>query len=181
MRTTLRGQVINRRYARFSAIKLVNAFCKLNCCQEFEFIFLAHNEKQHIRSNHSSPACHRPKPKNRPRKRGEDKPTKNDSLFCCPLFVGARSCIASCLPVNYPSPKIDRASGVRTSRQKCRQVFLSAFLSVRSSFDDEILRRDESRPRSSIPSAVLARGKTKYRRKRSRQNLVLTPLARSIN
>ena len=32
---------------------------------------------------------HRTKPKNGPRKRGEGKPTKNDSSFCCRLFVGA--------------------------------------------------------------------------------------------
>ena len=31
----------------------------------------------------------RTKTKNRPRKRGEGKPTKNDSFFCCRLFVGA--------------------------------------------------------------------------------------------
>ena len=57
--------------------------------------------------------------------------------------------------------------------EKFRRHFCRRMFSVRSSFDDEILRRDESRPRSSIPSAVLARGKTTYRRKRSRQNLVL--------
>ena len=45
----------------------------------------------------------------------------------------------------------DRASGVRTSRQKTTAFFAVVCLSVRSSFDDEILRRDESRPRSSIP------------------------------
>ena len=59
--------------------------------------------------------------------------------------------------------------------KKRQQVFAVVYLSVRSSFDVEIFRRDESRPRSSIPSAVLARGKTKYRRKRSRQNLVHLP------
>ena len=127
MRTTLRGQVINRRYARFSAIKLVNAFCKLNCCQEFEFIFLAHNEKQHIRSNHSSPACHRPKPKNRPRKRGEDKPTKNDSIF---LLSFVCRCVAVALLLACPSPtqaNYDRSAGNKLRRKKKDGIFLSSF------------------------------------------------------
>ena len=52
-------------------------------------------------------------------------------------------------------------------------IFCRLILSVRSSFDEEILRADESRPRRSIPSAVLARGKTQYERKRSAQNRVL--------
>ena len=86
---------------------------------------------------------------------------------------------APCLSVVEPSPKKDRASGVRTSRQKTTAFFAVVCLSVRSSFERGILRADESRPRSSIPFAVLARGKTKYARKRSAQNLALTPLARS--
>ena len=125
---------------------------------------------------------HRIKPKNRPRKRSEDMPYTLCTAVKC---LRSRANIKCCLWQRYGSafrsrlyllrhrtkPKSDRASGVRTSRQKTTAFFAVVCLSVRSSFERGILRADESRPRSSIPSAVLARGKTTYARKRSAQNL----------
>ncbi len=118
-------------------------------------------------------------------------------------FVGARSRIAHCLPVTVASHKNRPRNGVRACRQKtslparqrtkpiktaqrainCAERKGRQFLPsscFRFSFEREIFRSDESHPRSSIPSAVLARGKTRYERKRSAQNRVfICPLARS--
>ena len=104
--------------------------------------------------------CYFPcKAKNRPRRAPVAKPTIKLPLAC---------------------PSTNQAltrprNGQVSKPTKNDSDFAVVCLSVRSSFDVEILRRDESRPRSSIPSAVLARGKTKYRRKRFRQNLAHLP------
>ena len=75
------------------------------------------------------------------------------SVKCCPRqrYGSALSSRAyTCFGIE-PSPKIDRASGVRASRQKIPTAFCRRrCLPVRSSFDVGILRADESRPRSSI-------------------------------
>ena len=97
---------------------------------------------------------HRTKPKNRPRKRGEGKPTKNDSIFllsfvcrCVAVLstlfrdeFARRACRVnlSPLPLIEPSQKNDRASGVRASRQKTTAFFAVVCLSVRSSFEHAI-------------------------------------------
>ena len=73
----------------------------------------------------------------------------------------------------YHKSKKAQGRGARM-RPKNPAAFAAGLFRMRSSFERGILRADESRPRSSIPSAVLARGKTKYARKRSAQNRILT-------
>ena len=92
-----------------------------------------------------------------------------DGVLPSEFFVGARSCNTPRLPVNEPSPNQTAQRTGEQADKKTGGCFPSVCLSVRSSFERGILRADESRPRSSILYG-LARGKTKYRRKRSAQN-----------
>ena len=56
-----------------------------------------------------------------------------DGVLPSEFFVGARSCNAPYLPVIEPSPKIDRAARMRTSRHKnIRRRFAVGIFSVRS-------------------------------------------------
>ena len=106
-----------------------------------------------------------------PRARGEDKPRHKNirrqnavGIFCrCVAIISA----------TITSQKKAQGRGARM-RPKNPAAFAAGLFRMRSSFERGILRADESRPRRSIPSAVLARGKTKYARKRSAQNRILT-------
>ena len=126
-------------------------------------------------------------PKKTAQRTGEQADKKPSDVF--------RRFVCQCAAISYfPSlnqaPKKTAQRAGEQADKKRQQVFAVVYLSVRSSFERGILRADESRPRSSIPSAVradesrprssipsavLARGKTKYARKRSAQNLVHLP------
>ena len=111
-------------------------------------------------------------PKKTAQRTGEQADKKPSDVF--------RRFVCQCAAISYfPSlnqaPKKTAQRAGEQADKKRQQVFAVVYLSVRCSFERGILRADESRPRSSIPSAVLARGKTKYARKRSAQNLVHLP------
>ena len=128
----------------------------------------------------SSPACQRTKPKHRPRNGQVSKPVKlcpavkclrcRANVKCCPRQRYGSTFRSRLSLLRHRTKPKTRPRNVQVSKPtKNDSDFAVVCLSVRSSFERGILRADESRPRSSILC------KTKYRRKRSRQNLAHLP------